>query len=570
MLEEDKAIINDFLKSYPSFEQLLSGEEILSSEFASQQSLVLEKLLAEQIENFGDYKPLYSGVIRFIRLAKTYMKEASFIYKKSEPNEADYTSKGSNAKYISLKWNIDTQQPIAPKFAELAWDWIENELFGDDEKMALKEKTGEQFKGGFAVSSITSMSFIALCDLILNTLKFKDELYKDSVLFLDDNNNFQYITNEEDIKIIKNRIEQAKDNSLYLEKFVKDDLSTASFNSYSSKQFDLEELNAAMNEINSIYDDEAFTSEDMIRNVLKYILDFGPAESVLGNINYIFELDKGIAGYIGYHIERWLLDNDEWKFDGHIFIKKPDFRLSYCDNDIIYGKKYRYRIQAVYKSTYTLNIQKNLDIISFGNWSDFEEVETIDLVVPPEPCDFKLIPKSQFGKMHLLWNLVIKSQEDISHYKVYRKEVSKLEDVKNANWMVVANKLKQTFFVDDDVKSSIIYVYGITTVDKHGNESVMSMQLGAQLNRYIYKDKKELLIYFIEHSGNAEYSEKLLQQVYVPSNTFKFSVSPMLDENAAYKSGDNYELPFVIHNIDTGNQLYNGNVRFNIKALEQE
>jgi hypothetical protein len=122
---------------------------------------------------------------------------------------------------------------------------------------------------------------------------------------------------------------------------------------------------------------------------------------------------------------------------------------SYIDTAIVPDREYVYTIRAAPVAETPLIL---------GPPADEVPVSTKDVFAPPAPEGVLVLAES--GGTRLVWNPSLAG--DLAAYRVYRRE--------NDAWTRIADALKDPVYFDVGVSGSS---YGVTAVDKSGNESPM-------------------------------------------------------------------------------------------------
>ncbi len=92
-----------------------------------------------------------------------------------------------------------------------------------------------------------------------------------------------------------------------------------------------------------------------------------------------------------------------------------------------------------------------------------------DLVAPPAPTGVTALLETKL--VRLLWDPV--EAPDLAGYRIYRSEgIGHENEIREAGtFPIVPEPMTATTFVDPGVQLGIAYRYGLTSVDKNGNES---------------------------------------------------------------------------------------------------
>lgn len=117
------------------------------------------------------------------------------------------------------------------------------------------------------------------------------------------------------------------------------------------------------------------------------------------------------------------------------------------------------------------------------NWT---VVDIVKLDPPGYPQTIKISPNSFQKEVIISWLKPV-SDVEVKFYNVYRR--AKI----NEPWTPIAEGLREfeTLFVDNDVILGQKYIYAISSIDVHGIESFLSMQIQVEMNANIAIEKKE-------------------------------------------------------------------------------
>lgn len=133
--------------------------------------------------------------------------------------------------------------------------------------------------------------------------------------------------------------------------------------------------------------------------------------------------------------------------------------------------------------------------------------------LPPPPSSIKIIPSTTQGTISLYWLTPTDPQRDLAYFRLYRREAL------GQPWKLLQDKisLTQAAYVDKDVSIDKQYIYAMTSMDLHGYESFMSLQIQAQLNPMYATEKQERLLKWISGEGaRPDELESVLKRFYDP------------------------------------------------------
>ncbi len=122
----------------------------------------------------------------------------------------------------------------------------------------------------------------------------------------------------------------------------------------------------------------------------------------------------------------------------------------------------------------------------FEFWSYYYESESscqwrivnvVKTTPPPPPQSIKIIPNTLQRQISISWLAPATSTRDIKQFRLYKREYL------GQPWAVVKTfDLGDNLYEDKAVRLKRRYIYALTSIDAHGIESVLSMQIQAELN----------------------------------------------------------------------------------------
>ncbi|MGA1824869.1 MAG: biotin/lipoyl-containing protein [bacterium] len=167
-----------------------------------------------------------------------------------------------------------------------------------------------------------------------------------------------------------------------------------------------------------------------------------------------------LTDLVGYNIYR-AEERDDYKKINKELIKK----IIFTDTSVINGKTYYYKVTAVDSS---------------NNESRYSgHISGIARVQPPEGFTIK----AQDGYVELFWQPYNKSS--LSAFKIYRSETplkaNSNDPVKSREYKTEISTIgpESHYYQDKNVDNGINYYYNITSIDKNGEESFFSPEMGA-------------------------------------------------------------------------------------------
>jgi len=143
---------------------------------------------------------------------------------------------------------------------------------------------------------------------------------------------------------------------------------------------------------------------------------------------------------------------------------RPLFRVDgmsnrYVDTSVEMGKKYKYKIVAI-------------DALGRSGKAAEIKIQTFDQIPPEKPQELVALVEKE--KVHLSW--LQNSDTDIAGYNIYRWEAeSEIPDQLNSKLLPIT----ETQFIDNTMKYSMNYYYGVSAVDLSGNVSKHSARASA-------------------------------------------------------------------------------------------
>lgn len=131
-----------------------------------------------------------------------------------------------------------------------------------------------------------------------------------------------------------------------------------------------------------------------------------------------------------------------------------------------------------------------------SNPGDWIIVDAVKIEPPAYPQNIIIFPNSTKKEMTISWLKPV-SEVEVRFYNVYRRNHI------GQPWEIIAEGLKEfeTLFVDRNVGFDQKYIYAVTSIDVHGIESFLSIQIQVQLNSNIETEKKEKDLIFVSGGG---------------------------------------------------------------------
>lgn len=218
--------------------------------------------------------------------------------------------------------------------------------------------------------------------------------------------------------------------------------------------------------------------------------------------------------YIGYVLEKYRRGKNG------IFVKVEEIDFpsrevnEYYDTKVLYGETYRYRIRAILRWTrpsnvgiagrdktvipkfgsHTQAVASHLSSYFYGEWSARWAYGTCMDDQPPLPPDeLQVRAESQRKRVVVTFRLPENSQRDILSMRLFRKLVDESgRDL--TDWVPLVHSDSQVdqpprnvIYFDTNVDfyqvSKMRYVYAAQCISRHGEDSVLSVQLSARLNK---------------------------------------------------------------------------------------
>lgn len=279
---------------------------------------------------------------------------------------------------------------------------------------------------------------------------------------------------------------------------------------------------AALNSSKNIYADEVSSTREALTNIEQqaivaeqpYQIKTSDYEASFNYIDAKVEWNNNRKNVlVGYVLQKFgtNLDGTTTIFDEKITFNPNT--TSFLDANIAYGKRYKYKVIALYACMFQAN-----ERTSTGSSSEEDRVVTkyalfaskgVDVsviceetIAPPPPVDLHFRYRGDNTGLTVTWNFPVNLQGDIKKFQVFRRRttaepfqliraydfddsVVKTPDVERMpNKLITRTLFPVTIHKDTDFTKNSRFIYAICAIDAHGFTSNYSVQLEASYDRY--------------------------------------------------------------------------------------
>jgi len=280
--------------------------------------------------------------------------------------------------------------------------------------------------------------------------------------------------------------------------------------------------------------EEVLTSLDDVQqdprkdDVEQFLSDIEKNKDVLKNITEY--VNKGLSTQRGTTATNQKEGRSDKKMGGEATIPIGNFIINLVDNNMIVTKK------ATNTSIASINmmtnptfldgevsqadlrnaLNKELELKNIGDtgntqgtieynseyyYSKFQKgwsyILVTDKEIPPCPSYFMIYPDSKNKTMRIIWTAPDNKQKDIKYYQLRRR--SSIKD----GWMLLKKFDNTVYNWTDkyDMQFGRKYIYTISSIDVHGYESFLSIQVQVELNPKYITEKEEKPLKLINTAG---------------------------------------------------------------------
>jgi hypothetical protein len=285
---------------------------------------------------------------------------------------------------------------------------------------------------------------------------------------------------------------------------------------------------AALNSTKNIYADETSSTLAELTNIQQqavassspYVLRSSDYEADFNFIDKPVRLSSGETSpekleniLIGYVIQKFgtSLDGTTTIADEKLVLNPNT--TSFLDANVAYGKRYKYRVSALYACMFQFNqqtgtggsVEESRVVTKYSIFSS-RGIDTAVLceeeITPPPPVDLGFRYKGDNTGLIITWNFPINLQSDIKKFQVFRRastsepfklirmydfddSVVKSNDAEGVpERLITRSLLPTTIHKDTEFTKNSRFIYAICAIDAHGYTSNYSVQLEASYDRY--------------------------------------------------------------------------------------
>ena len=183
--------------------------------------------------------------------------------------------------------------------------------------------------------------------------------------------------------------------------------------------------------------------------------------------------------YIGYVLEKYRQGSTGFTLVETVNIDGRSI-VSFIDPKVVFGGVYRYRVKSIIRW-----VRSGLVRYADSEWCRRWVYASIVDGVPPDPPDHVVVrPISRERCVEVTWRVPWDPQLDHAGFRLWRRAVDAqsrpLDGWSEVGRYPVANgRVRVPLAIDDDR----FHVFSLTTVTLHDEESLLSEQFGARLNR---------------------------------------------------------------------------------------
>jgi len=284
---------------------------------------------------------------------------------------------------------------------------------------------------------------------------------------------------------------------------------------------------ASLNSSKNIYTDEISSTQDSLKRIEEqaiaasnpYILRTSDYEAEFNFANIDVNIPSSsrlpvIKNYlIGYILQKFSTNADgTTKIFSEKVVLNPKI-TSLLDPDIAYGRKYKYRVIALYACLFQMSqrvvngrgLEEDRTVTKYVLFSSRGmETSTIceEYIAPPPPVDLRFRYRADNTGLNITWNFPVNPQRDIKKFQVFRRKTisepfqlirvydfddsaSKSLDPENVPESLISrNLLPVTIHHDLAFTKNSKFIYAVCAIDAHGYTSNYSVQLEASYDRY--------------------------------------------------------------------------------------
>lgn len=279
---------------------------------------------------------------------------------------------------------------------------------------------------------------------------------------------------------------------------------------------------ASLNSSKNVYVDEISSTRELLKSIEQtavagsrpYVLRTSDYEAGFNFINNRVESDLRLKNnLIGYIIQKFgtLTDGTLDIFSEKIVLN-PNV-TSFVDPDIAYGRRYKYRVIALYACQFQMNSQ-----VSSGRGPEEDGVVTKyalfasrgadttviceEYIAPPPPVDLAFRYRADNTGLNITWNFPVNLQGDIKKIQVFRRrstsepfQLIRMYDFDDSavktpdpegvpERLITRGLLPVTLHKDTEFNKNSKFIYAVCAIDAHGYTSNYSVQLEASYDRY--------------------------------------------------------------------------------------
>jgi hypothetical protein len=218
-----------------------------------------------------------------------------------------------------------------------------------------------------------------------------------------------------------------------------------------------------------------------------------------GKKETVFEVIKGLkitANEKGMSSSRVLTDSPRKTIDNLKRVKN----LKVQDIDLTTGTITKGRLQTEINKNLKKFKDQTVEYKSYYYESEPSKswfyVSVVENEPPPPPSSIKIIPNTPRKEICVTWLKPANSQRDIKYFRLYKRR--QVGD----SWTFLGQFPENVnFFVDGNIDLNDKWIYVLTCIDAHSIESVLSMQIQAQLNPNYAVEREERRLKWVSGSG---------------------------------------------------------------------
>lgn len=280
---------------------------------------------------------------------------------------------------------------------------------------------------------------------------------------------------------------------------------------------------ASLNSPKNVYADEISSTREALADVEQkaiagsrpYVLRTSDYEADFNFINNSatrreLKLKNNLIGYI--------IQKFGTRTDGTLGIFSEKVVLnpnttSFVDPDVSYGRRYKYRVIALYACQFQLNRQvtsgrstEEDDVVTryalFASRGTDTSVICEEYIAPPPPVDLAFRYRADNTGLNITWNFPVNLQGDIKKIQVFRRrstsepfQLLRMYDFDDAvvktpdpegvpERLITRGLLPTTLHRDTEFTKNSKFIYAVCAIDAHGYTSNYSVQLEASYDRY--------------------------------------------------------------------------------------